>query len=159
MIYKIGLLIDIPADIKEETMMKGLRGEQRDHVVGFSRVYKSIRTNSGIRDFPSSKVKVICKGEIPKFLIFFGLFQFVNLFVQPVLRCRKCNEYGHGFKNCGNNGKCSFCGGPHEREFCDTETLICSSCHLEHAAKYAHTLILIAKLMDKFLFCGYINNK
>lgn len=73
-IYKIGLLTDIPSDIKEETIMRGLRGEQRDLIVGFSQVYKSIRTNSGIRDFPSFEVKVICKVEIPKYLMNYGFF-------------------------------------------------------------------------------------
>lgn len=87
-LYKSRLLTEIP-HVREETLMKGLRGEQRDPILGFKLIFKTIRTNTGMRDIVSSDVKVICNGEVPKFLILIGSFQFVKLFVQPVLRCRK----------------------------------------------------------------------
>lgn len=61
-------------------------------------------------------------------------FQFVKLFIQPVLRCVKCNEYSHGIKSCRNIDRCSFCGGPHEKEICEARNPFCSNFQLAYEA-------------------------
>lgn len=45
-----------------------------------------------------------------------------------VVRCFKCNRFGHLKKNCRNETSCTSCGGNHDAKVCKNPVLKCSNC-------------------------------
>lgn len=58
-----------------------------------------------------------------------------------ITQCRRCQQYGHGTKNCGNTPRCVKCIKPHLTENCDLKKTLdsvpqCCNCHGPHTANY-----------------------
>lgn len=49
-------------------------------------------------------------------------------------QCRRCQNFGHGSRNCNVTFKCGKCGGLHETTTCSSETLKCANCNGDHHA-------------------------
>jgi len=48
------------------------------------------------------------------------------------MRCKNCQEYGHGTKNCTNEAMCGKCGAHHSTNVCTSETRKCVHCSKDH---------------------------
>ena len=61
----------------------------------------------------------------------------VDKYVPQVVRCHKCQQFGHIEKYCKNNLKCVRCGGTHKYEECQKkEEPVCFRCGEKHSAAY-----------------------
>ena len=61
----------------------------------------------------------------------------VDKYVPEVLRCHKCQQFGHVQKYCKNTIKCVRCGGSHSFENCPKkEEPVCFRCKEKHSAAY-----------------------
>lgn len=47
-------------------------------------------------------------------------------------QCRRCQNFGHGSRNCNVAFKCSKCGSAHETSTCTNTTLKCANCDGDH---------------------------
>ena len=52
-----------------------------------------------------------------------------------LLRCNKCQAYGHLDVKCSSPQRCGRCAGNHHRATCKSETVKCSSCGQGHVAR------------------------
>lgn len=51
-----------------------------------------------------------------------------------ITQCRRCQNFGHGIRNCNISFKCSKCGSNHESSTCTADFLKCANCGGEHDA-------------------------
>src|SRR5690606_35564204 len=45
-----------------------------------------------------------------------------------VMRCYKCNRFGHCQRECRNGLSCAACAGPHDTKSCTVRDVKCSNC-------------------------------
>jgi len=60
----------------------------------------------------------------------------VDIYISNPLRCFKCQQFGHGQRNCRSiHPACSFCGAnDHKHEDCKSDTPKCANCSGPHAS-------------------------
>ena len=78
------------------------------------------------------KFKVFSEGSLPKFINIFGVFRKVLNFVPSVLRCFRCQKFGHGTNFCRNIDICSNCA-KHHSCVCKSPSF-CTNCKKPHPA-------------------------
>lgn len=55
-----------------------------------------------------------------------------------VIRCFKCQKYGHFAHKCGRSQVCPICSGPHAAQECTSETQSCNNCKLSNSDNHNH---------------------
>lgn len=58
-----------------------------------------------------------------------------KIFENKLTQCRRCQNFGHGSRNCNVAFKCGICSGLHETSACSVEAVKCANCNGEHNAK------------------------
>ena len=92
-------------------------------------------------------VKIVLKtdGDVQKALehgLFIDMIYYsASPFIQKeilIIRCFKCQKFGHVSANCKSETKCGHCGGEHSFQDCEnkTKTPKCSNCGGDHPASY-----------------------
>lgn len=100
-------------------------------------VLRIIRLNrfSGGSKQPSTSVKVGFAGNsIPKFVQLDFLQVPVKPFVDPPLRCYRCQRPGHLASGCTAALRCLVCAGNHTKDDCSAERPHCANCGGDHVA-------------------------
>ena len=77
-------------------------------------------------------MKVFSEGPLPKFISIFGVFRKVLNFVPFVLRCFRCQKFGHGTNYCRNMDICTNCAQHHSGD-CKSPPF-CANCKKLHPA-------------------------
>ena len=91
-----------------------------------------VNSESGEQVITMEKFKVFSEGSLPKFINIFGVFRKVLNFVPSVLRCFRCQKFGHGTNFCRNIDICSNCAQHHS---CDCKSPpFCTNCKKPHPA-------------------------
>ena len=100
-------------------------------------VLKVVRLNkfSGGSKQPSTSVKVGFAGNsIPRFVQIDFLQVPVRPFVDPPLRCYRCQRPGHLASGCTAAIRCLVCAGNHTKDSCTSERPYCANCKGDHVA-------------------------
>ena len=89
---------------------------------------------SGKRE-TSRAVKIGFAGKsLPKQLKIAYMAYEVRPYVQPPLRCYRCQRHGHMASGCTAAVRCLVCGGPHHKDSCRADAPYCPNCHGSHVA-------------------------
>lgn len=67
--------------------------------------------------------KIITKGKLNIGWRKCNVFDYYN-----IIRCFKCNGFGHFSRECKNEESCGKCAGPHKTKDCDSEEMKCINC-------------------------------
>ena len=126
-----GVISNIPLDISEEELFSELK---KQNVVSVKRLRR--RENGKL--IQSKSVLITFSGlQLPNEVkMGFELFT-VRQFVAPVLRCHKCQNFGHVEEKCRGKLRCVRCGEGHEFKDCkEKENRKCARCGGPHSAAY-----------------------
>ena len=105
-------------------------GENIDKV---EKITKIIDTVQGKLRINTEHIKIFSKLPLPSHLELYGIFFKVSPYNPVVIRCNKCQRYGHGAAFCKSSIRCVTCGGNHINPECKNE-FSCSNCGMSHRA-------------------------
>lgn len=117
-------------DLSEEEILQGLSDEG---VVGVRRIFSK---RGEQRKSTPLLILNFNRSNRPTQIVAGYLRYEVRVFIASPLRCYKCQQYGHGSRNCRNEPRCFECGQlAHGDEPCSS-TKCCATCHsLNHTAR------------------------
>lgn len=141
-----GVIGPIPTETSESELLNELKYQA---VTQVKRMTKKIRsdpnstnsaeTNQSNGKFIPLKSVIITfnKPTIPKQVkMCFQIFE-VSEYIPPVMRCFRCQRFGHGIGQCKSKMRCVRCGEQHEFENCTKkEQPTCINCGGEHSAAF-----------------------
>ena len=82
-------------------------------------------------------IQVTFKTKMPETINFGYEKKKVRPYVPPVIRCFKCQQYGHGSDQCRGRVHCAACGEGHEWKECPNKSSPkCARCGGAHSAAY-----------------------
>ncbi|KAJ8673201.1 hypothetical protein QAD02_004463 [Eretmocerus hayati] len=133
-IFQVGLIYRVHPSITNDEILAGLDDEALKLVKKVERLTKAIRTSEGTTVALTEKIKIYAKNTLPTHVRLFGcIFREVECFIPAILRCYKCQRFGHAANLCKSEARCSRCGKNHEFRDC-SNTPRCSNCRLSHDA-------------------------
>lgn len=136
-----GVISGVTPEMSEEDMYSELKHQGVTNVKRMSRRSKNANPNdSSVQEkfFPlRTVVLTFNKSNLPSSVTMcYQMFK-VNQYIPPVLRCFKCQRYGHGISQCTTRLRCVRCGENHSFEECPRkETPKCINCGGDHSAAY-----------------------
>ena len=127
-----GIIFDVDVDISIDEI-------ERELGVRAKRNIKRIKGQI----INTRQVILFFEGEIPEF-VFFGWRRFrVALYIPDLIRCYRCQGYGHKANRCNYRQKCPICSKNHEYEHCpakndnrEYQRAVCPNCNGNHPASY-----------------------
>ena len=82
-------------------------------------------------------ILVFFKSKIPEYVMFGYEKKKTRPYVPPVMRCFRCQRYGHGSEQCRGRVRCPVCGQGHTWDECQNkDTPKCVRCGGAHSAAY-----------------------
>ena len=133
-----GIPLDFPLHYIEDRL------SERGTVKAFRLKYFNKSSNT-LND--SRTVKIACDFLIKEEKLTLGMLGLrdVSKFSKPILRCYKCQQFGHVQNKCKNNQKCGICAESHSTEICINKksqnlpvNTKCAGCGLKHEARYVN---------------------
>ena len=126
-----GVISNVPTDISEDEITTELK---KQNVVSVKRLRR--RENGKLIE--SKSILITFSGQNLPNEVKMGYEVFnVRQFVAPVLRCHKCQQFGHVEAKCHGKLRCVRCGQGHEFKDCnDKENRKCARCGGPHSAAY-----------------------
>lgn len=133
-LFNVGIIYDVDPQLSEQQVLNGMTGEHAKEIDKVIRITRVIDSDSAPVSTNTDKVKIYCKAPIPPFVYIYFNFRQISQYIPPILRCRKCQQYGHSTNYCPNGLIiCVNCSFSHPDEQCSYPTR-CANCKLPHAA-------------------------
>jgi len=124
-------MINVPSSQNFATFEKDLKSKNAE--------IESIRQNFEYKNnekVPTQTASVIFKGDEAPIQLK-GLIDLVKPVFLAVIRCQKCQMFGHRANNCKNEAKCPHCAGNHTHNQCfNRRNKKCANCQGPHSAAY-----------------------
>ena len=95
-------------------------------------MFKWIDSDQGKVKVFLNKIKIFSKRPLPPCMNIFGIFFNISPFIPAVVRCYKCQRFGHGSNYCRSTPRCESCGFTHTDEC--SEPIKCVNCNKAHKA-------------------------
>ena len=135
-----GVISGVPSEMSEEDILGELK---RQKVVDVKRIKRkqqkkdeaSVNTSEWI---PTRSVIISFDNNIlpEEVALCYQKFK-VREYIPPVIRCYKCQRYGHVSHQCRSQNRCVRCSGPHTFEECTQKDVHkCANCGKNHSAAY-----------------------
>ena len=124
------LLLGVPVSVNESEIRQGLRDELQEEESDIE-IIKKLTTKSGncnwLLEADSKTKEILLKKK--RICINFERIRIVSYI--PIIRCRKCQQYGHIQYKCGNETICPKCAEKHEEKECKSSFVKCSNCYFQ----------------------------
>ena len=131
-----GIPLDFPLQYIEDRL------SERGSIKAFRLKYHD-KTSNSLKE--SRSVKLVCEFKINDERLTLGMLGIrdITKFSKPILRCYKCQKFGHVQKNCKNTVQCGICAESHytklclERKSANLPVVIkCVNCGENHESRY-----------------------
>ena len=73
-LYNIGIILDVSPELHIDKLAQGSSCSEGEAIHKFVRSTREIQTDQGPRNINLEKVKIYCKGVLPKYINIFGIF-------------------------------------------------------------------------------------
>ena len=138
-----GVIYAIPTEMTEEEILSELRTQQVTAVKRMTKRVKNgedkdqMETNESKQIPLTSVILTFSTSTLPTSIRMCYQIKLVKLYIPKVVRCFKCQRFGHGAATCRSNMRCVRCGESHKFEECaKKDTPKCVNCGGEHSAAY-----------------------
>ncbi|KAJ8671473.1 hypothetical protein QAD02_002732 [Eretmocerus hayati] len=110
-LYEIAIILRISQELSEDTILNGLDAESRKVICKVDRILPTVKSNFGPAGSKTDKIKIYAKTMLPKSVrLFRTIYRDVNFSVPAILRCYRCQRFGHGASPCEYEARYSNCG-------------------------------------------------
>lgn len=137
-----------PVDLEVMRRLSALgKGDDTEHLeedirrelFGNIRTVRQYLTKSGTRNWIMDVDKVTSEILLEKKRICIDFERYRVVRYVPVVRCFKCQAYGHMSRQCSGAQVCAKCAGDHDLKNCDSSTIRCGNCYSkDQAADCSH---------------------
>ena len=126
-----GVITGVSLGENLEDMKKNIKGGT---VVAIKRL---MAKRDGVRVESTSLLLEFKEQHLPERVMVGFMSFYVREFVPPLIRCFKCQRYGHVAAMCKGSQRCGKCGGNHEYGLCgEDQERRCCNCGGDHTAAY-----------------------
>ena len=141
-----GVIYGVPVEMNDEEIINELKSQKvieakRMKKKNTSNVKKTDQENPGKEQTNYIPLRCVIlsfdRKSLPEFVTMcYQSFQ-VKQYIPPVIRCYKCQNFGHSITQCRANTRCVRCGGKHSFQDCEQkDTPKCMRCGGNHSAAY-----------------------
>jgi len=128
-----GLIHGVPIEVTDEELQQELKSHK---VTGVQRI-KHINKQDHTETLTQNVILTFNLDSLPERVSFCFLSFKVKTYIPQVIRCFKCQNFGHGIEQCRSKERCVRCGDQHSFENCPKkETPKCVNCGGPHSAAY-----------------------
>ncbi|KAI5730238.1 hypothetical protein M8J76_001095 [Diaphorina citri] len=135
-LYKYAILRDVDVDFTNEEILDNIDGKNFK-IVEIYRLNRRVNVENSVKYVPSNTIKLRIAGQsIPSYVYLFHVRGELEAYMQPVIQCFKCLQYGHTSSKCTrNDAKCRDCSSTlsNEEHQC-TSAKKCLHCQGGHSA-------------------------
>ncbi|KAH9360249.1 hypothetical protein HPB48_019833 [Haemaphysalis longicornis] len=133
----LGKIKDVPIDYSDEDLLEYLK-ERGVIAVRRQRTWKMNEDGSiSMRPLPNVFLQFRPDKPMPHRVPRFTMYP-VEKYIEPVVRCYKCQRYGHIARTCRGTLRCKTCSGPHDYKECLTKRQPkCANCSGPHPASFS----------------------
>ena len=125
-----GVIMGIPHELEDEEILAALSNQG---ITAAKRIQKKV----GGQLQKTTAIQLTFKTKMPEIINFGYEKKKVRPYVPPVIRCFKCQQYGHGSDKCRGRVHCAACGEGHEWKECPNKSSPkCARCGGAHSAAY-----------------------
>ena len=128
-----GLITGVPIEVTDDELKEELKSQK---VVGVQRM-KKINKQDRVETPTQNVIITFNSDTLPERVHFCFLIFKVRTYIPQVIRCFKCQHYGHGISQCRAKERCVRCGEEHSFDNCTKkENPKCVNCGGPHSAAY-----------------------
>ena len=140
-----GVIYGVPVEMNDEEIKNELKSQK---VVEAKRMKKKTTPKKTTQENPGTDqtkyIPLRCvilsfdRKSLPEVVTMcYQSFQ-VKQYIPPVIRCYRCQNFGHNITQCRGNTRCVRCGGKHSFQECEQkDSPKCMRCGGNHSAAYA----------------------
>ena len=125
-----GVIMGIPHEVEDEEIISALKGQG---VTAAKRITKKVSGQAQ----KTTAIQLTFETKMPETINFGYEKKRVRPYIPPVMRCYKCQLYGHGANQCRGKVRCAACGQGHDWKECPNKSAPkCARCGGAHSAAY-----------------------
>ena len=125
-----GVIMGVPHEIEDKEIFKALESQG---ITATKRILKKVNGQSQ----KTTAIQLTFETKLPESINFGYEKKKVRPYIPPVMRCFKCQLYGHGADQCRGRVRCAACGQGHDWKDCPNKSAPkCARCSGSHSAAY-----------------------
>lgn len=132
-IHREGMVKGVWQELSENEIKENMEIRPKVEIIEVLRIKK--KDNKG-NLVPTDRIRITFGGtNLPDEVAIFHKLCKVEPFIGTVMRCYKCQHFGHSTRMCRGNIRCDFCAGHHDSRICQNRgKLECVNCGESHQA-------------------------